>query len=199
MTRTGTQMGTAYYMSPEQVVNKGVDIRSDVYSLGVTLYEMLTANVPFTGDTDFEVMQAHMQTAPPLPTRFYPYIPKGVENAVLQRDRQESGPALPDRGGVRRGAGASRRLRAPFPPPAGVAGAELCRRDQAGIGPYPDDALRRRPSTAAQRAMPRRRPMPACHPPPATVSKKWIFIAGGCAAIVILVGLGFVLRPKPEA
>src|SRR5215831_3008232 len=84
MTRTGTQMGTAYYMSPEQVVNKGVDIRSDVYSLGVTLYEILTANVPFTGDTDFEVMTAHMQSAPPMPTRFYPYIPKGVENAVLQ-------------------------------------------------------------------------------------------------------------------
>src|SRR5690349_9959497 len=84
MTRTGTQMGTAYYMSPEQVVNRGVDIRSDIYSLGVTLYEMLTANVPFTGDTDFEVMQAHMQTPPPMPTRFYPYIPKGVENAVLQ-------------------------------------------------------------------------------------------------------------------
>ena len=83
VTRTGTQMGTAYYMSPEQVVNKGVDIRSDVYSLGVTLYEMLTANVPFTGDTDFEVMTAHMHTPPPLPTRFYPYIPKGIENAVL--------------------------------------------------------------------------------------------------------------------
>ena len=84
MTRTGTQMGTAYYMSPEQVVNRGVDIRSDIYSLGVTLFEMLTANVPFTGDTDFEVMQAHMQTVPPLPTRYYPYIPKGIENAVMQ-------------------------------------------------------------------------------------------------------------------
>src|SRR5256885_1367676 len=84
MTKTGTQMGTAFYMSPEQVVNKGVDIRSDVYSLGVTLYEMLTANVPFTGDTDFEVMQAHIQTAPPLPTRFYPYIPRGIENVVLR-------------------------------------------------------------------------------------------------------------------
>ena len=44
----------------------------------------MIARVPFTGDTDFEVMQAHMQNPPPLPTRFYPYIPKGVENAVLQ-------------------------------------------------------------------------------------------------------------------
>ena len=44
MTKTGTQMGTAFYMSPEQVLNKNVDIRSEIYSLGVTLYEMLTAN-----------------------------------------------------------------------------------------------------------------------------------------------------------
>jgi hypothetical protein len=84
MTRTGTQMGTAFYMSPEQVLNKGVDIRSDIYSLGVTLYEMLTAHVPFEADSDYQMMAHHVSTPPPLPTRFYPYIPKGVENAVLR-------------------------------------------------------------------------------------------------------------------
>ena len=84
MTRTGTQMGTAFYMSPEQVTNRPVDIRSDIYSLGVTLYEMLTANVPFQGDSEFHIMSAHVHTPPPLPTKFYPYIPKGVENAVLK-------------------------------------------------------------------------------------------------------------------
>src|SRR5216684_2210741 len=60
MTRTGTQMGTAFYMSPEQVTNKPVDIRSDIYSLGVTLYELLTANVPFQGDSEFQIMSAHV-------------------------------------------------------------------------------------------------------------------------------------------
>ena len=84
MTRTGTQMGTAFYMSPEQVLNKNVDIRSDIYSLGVTLYEMLTANVPFSSDSDYQVMTDHVSTPPPLPARFYPYIPQGIQNAVLK-------------------------------------------------------------------------------------------------------------------
>jgi serine/threonine protein kinase len=84
MTKTGTQMGTAFYMSPEQVLNRGVDIRSDIYSLGVTLYEMLTANVPFGGESDYEIMADHVNTPPPLLTRFYPYVPAGVQNAVLK-------------------------------------------------------------------------------------------------------------------
>ncbi len=84
MTRTGTQMGTAFYMSPEQVLNRGVDIRSDTYSLGVTLYEMLTANVPFSGDSDYQIMSDHVNTPPPLLTKFYPYVPAGVQNAVLK-------------------------------------------------------------------------------------------------------------------
>ncbi len=83
-TRTGTQMGTGWYMSPEQVLNKPVDFRSDVYSLGVTLYQMVSAHVPFEADSDFQIMSDHVHTAPPLPTKFYPYIPKGIENAILK-------------------------------------------------------------------------------------------------------------------
>jgi serine/threonine protein kinase len=84
MTKTGTQMGTGWYMSPEQVLNKPVDIRSDVYSLGVTLYQMVSAHVPFEADSDFQIMSDHVHTPPPLPTKFYPYIPKGIENAILK-------------------------------------------------------------------------------------------------------------------
>jgi serine/threonine protein kinase len=84
LTRTGIQVGTVFYMSPEQVKGERVDIRSDIYALGVTLYEMLTAHVPFSANSDFQVLSDHVNTAPPLPTKFYPYIPKGIENIVLK-------------------------------------------------------------------------------------------------------------------
>jgi len=84
LTRTGMQVGTCRYMSPEQVLNKPADIRSDIYALGITLYEMLTANAPFQSDSEFQIMSDHVHTPPPPPTKFYPYIPKGIENAILK-------------------------------------------------------------------------------------------------------------------
>jgi len=84
MTRTGVRLGTAYYMSPEQVLVKPVDVRSDIYSLGVTLYEMLTGQAPFQADSEFEILNDHVNTPPPLPSRLSPQIPQGVENAVLK-------------------------------------------------------------------------------------------------------------------
>ncbi len=84
LTRTGTQVGTVSYMSPEQIRNRPVDIRSDIYSLGVTLYELLTAHLPFESDSEFEVMSDHVNTPPPPPTRHYPYIPRGIEQCVLK-------------------------------------------------------------------------------------------------------------------
>ena len=84
LTRTGMQVGTCRYMSPEQVLNRPADIRSDIYALGITLYEMLTANTPFQSDSEFQIMSDHVHTPPPPPTKFYPYIPKGVENAILR-------------------------------------------------------------------------------------------------------------------
>ncbi|HEV2178247.1 MAG TPA: TonB family protein [Terriglobia bacterium] len=84
MTRTGTQMGTVAYMSPEQIQNRPVDIRSDIYALGVTLYEMLSGRLPFEADSDFQIMHDHVHTPPPSPRRFYPYIPEGIENVVLK-------------------------------------------------------------------------------------------------------------------
>ena len=84
LTRTGMQLGTVFYMSPEQVKGERVDIRSDIYSLGITLYELLTANVPFSASSEFQVLNDHVNTPPPPPSKFYPYLPKGLENIILK-------------------------------------------------------------------------------------------------------------------
>ncbi|MCD6298095.1 MAG: protein kinase [Deltaproteobacteria bacterium] len=66
LTKTGKVMGAAKYMSPEQIAQaKQIDLRSDVYSMGVITYEMLTGQVPFDGETDAEIYEKHEKAAPP--------------------------------------------------------------------------------------------------------------------------------------
>lgn len=75
MTKTGTQIGTVYYMSPEQVQGKKVDARSDIYSLGVTFYQMLTAQNPYNScTTEFEVYSKIVQEQLPNPKAANPGI-----------------------------------------------------------------------------------------------------------------------------
>jgi Protein kinase domain len=82
--KAGARIGTPAYMSPEQFLNRGVDSRSDIYSLGVTLYEMLTGKVPFSADNDYQVMSDHVNTPPPPPTQSFAYVSKAAEQAVLK-------------------------------------------------------------------------------------------------------------------
>jgi len=84
VTRTGVRLGTAYYMSPEQILVKAVDFRTDIYSLGATLYEVLAGQAPFHSDSEFEILNDHVNTPPPPPTRLHPQIPTGIEHAVLK-------------------------------------------------------------------------------------------------------------------
>ncbi|MFI5090585.1 MAG: serine/threonine-protein kinase [Terriglobales bacterium] len=84
MTRTGMQLGTLPYMSPEQIQNRNVDMRTDIYALGITLYQMLSGHVPFESDSDFEIMNGHITAPPPPLTRMYPYAPVQYENVVMK-------------------------------------------------------------------------------------------------------------------
>jgi serine/threonine-protein kinase len=78
LTRTGTFMGTPEYISPEQTQNRRVDGRSDLYSLGIVAYEIITGNVPFTGNTP-QLLVAHTQETPPRLSTIVPDIPKELD------------------------------------------------------------------------------------------------------------------------
>lgn len=79
LTRAGAVMGTATYFSPEQAQGQPVDPRSDLYSLGCVLFEMLAARPPFTGDTPVAIAYKHVQERPPTPTQLGISVPPGLE------------------------------------------------------------------------------------------------------------------------
>ena len=84
ITGEGVVIGTPEYMSPEQVEGKEVDQRSDIYSLGVILYEMITGRVPFEGETPFTVGVKHKSEIPKDPREFNPQIPEDLSRVILQ-------------------------------------------------------------------------------------------------------------------
>jgi serine/threonine protein kinase len=84
LTRTGVVVGTPEYMSPEQAMGGPVDGRSDVYSLGVVVYRMLSGRVPFAGSTPYAITYAHIHEPPPPLRRVRGDLPPAVEAAVMR-------------------------------------------------------------------------------------------------------------------
>jgi serine/threonine protein kinase len=84
MTEAGSIIGTAQYLSPEQARGAGVDQRSDLYSVGIVLYEMLTGTVPFTGESPVEIAMRHLSDTPRPPSLQRPEIPPDLDMVVLR-------------------------------------------------------------------------------------------------------------------
>ena len=172
LTQTGAVMGTAAYFSPEQAEGKGVDARSDIYSLGVVLYEMAVGRPPFTGDSPVAVASKHVRDTPVLPREANPAVPVALEAVVMM-----AWPRTPTTGtGRRRSSGptssaspmdAPSRPPTPVSPPSWrtvgatravpVASSTMAIPVVAG-GPPPDDGseLERKKTDAATHRAPRR-------------------------------------------
>jgi beta-lactam-binding protein with PASTA domain len=84
MTEAGSIVGTAQYLSPEQARGAPVDQRSDLYSVGVVLYELLTGKVPFTGESPVEIAMKHLSDTPPPPSELNPDVPEDLDKIVMR-------------------------------------------------------------------------------------------------------------------
>ena len=100
MTEEGAIIGTAQYLSPEQARGAPVDQTSDLYSAGIVLYELLTGEVPFTGETPVEIAMKHLSEVPAPPSDFRPEVPPDLDAVVLRAlakepaDRYQSAAAM---------------------------------------------------------------------------------------------------------
>src|ERR671929_1371949 len=84
MTEAGSIIGTAQYLTPEQAKGAPVDQTSDLYSVGVVLYELLTGAVPFSGDTPVEIAMKHLSSVPPAPSELRAEIPRDLDLVVMR-------------------------------------------------------------------------------------------------------------------
>lgn len=82
-TRTGAPMGTPYYMSPEQCRGEAIETRTDAYSFGVMIFQLLTGRLPFSGDSYVEILFKHMTLEPPAPSSVSAAVPPELDGIVL--------------------------------------------------------------------------------------------------------------------
>jgi len=84
LTGEGAPVGTPDYMAPEQVIGNTVDGRSDLYSVGIILYQMITGTTPFQGETPMQIASQHLQIPPPSPQILRPDLPVAAEQVILR-------------------------------------------------------------------------------------------------------------------
>jgi len=84
LTQTNSVMGSVHYLPPEQAAGKGSTIRSDIYSMGILMYELLTGQVPYKGDNAVEIALKHLKEPLPSIRKILPELPQSIENIILE-------------------------------------------------------------------------------------------------------------------
>ena len=174
LTQTGAVMGTATYFSPEQAQGKSLDHRSDLYSLGIVLYEMLCGRPPFTGDTSVAIAYKHVQQAVPSPSSLGVVLPESLEAIamkLLAKNPEERYPTAKDVIRDLRRYRQGRHQLSSGQRPAGVTPAGPAPMGPAPMGPAPPESVPEEPRQP-QQAPPQQPPPPtatsgAGQPPPA--------------------------------
>jgi eukaryotic-like serine/threonine-protein kinase len=200
LTRPGTTMGSIYYMSPEQVRGGTVDGRSDIYSFGVTLYEMLTGRKPFQAETSFSVLNAQLNEAPAPPVQWNPSLSRELNDIVLRALAKDPGARFQTAEEFR---SALKALREPQAAPAGIAAAA------AVAVPMSAPAAQAAPSfepTPGPAAAPARNSMPGLAPgfasipasttQPQSKSHRGLWIGLGALAAVLAIAAAFAFLPR---
>ena len=124
LTMTGGTIGSVYYMSPEQISGaEGVDARSDLYSVGVSLYEMVTGKHAFDGDSQFSIMSAHLEKTPVPPITIDPSIPPALNEIIMVSVARDAGARFQTADAFRNALGSVVDSTVVLPPPVAPQGA----------------------------------------------------------------------------
>ncbi|BCM92918.1 serine/threonine-protein kinase PrkC [Abditibacteriota bacterium] len=200
MTQAGRVIGTLEYMSPEQVRGLEQDARSDIYSLGILLFELLTGRMPFTATSDYEIMRAHLEEVPPPARSVVATLPAGLDTIIAKALAKDPAARFQNVGEMRREIEAvQRELPTPPPPqtllvapeivPSATRQVELPNafpetgQAQPVVDPYPNGNVNGNGNGNLQGAGNVPRPRPAPTPMP-----KWAIPAAASLMAVVLVG-----------
>jgi len=190
-TTTGAMIGTPAYMSPEQAQGLRVDLRTDIYSLGVVLYEMVTGRVPFEADTPLAVILKHVSEPLPLPTSVKPDVPPAVERVLLKalaKQRDDRFATTADF--IAAWQAARPALRAMAEPPAAGQRTFVATAPTAPPAPTPTPLPTAASAASASEAA-SRTPLPQAPPPPARPRGR-LALLGGLAGAAVLGFVGLV-------